>query len=81
MLVMLAWAAALPTPARANPWFGSSSVPSPEPFGVKRFCAACMETPMLLPMSVHDAPERRASVRGRPTVRWVRCGTPTRVGW
>jgi hypothetical protein len=25
-----------------------------------RFCAACLVTPMLRPISVHDAPERRA---------------------
>ena len=26
----------------------------------RRFCAACLVTPMLLPMSVQEAPERRA---------------------
>ncbi len=32
----------------------------PRALGTKRFWAACLVTPMLLPMSVHEAPERRA---------------------
>ena len=29
-------------------------------FGTNRFCTACLLTPMLRPMSVHEAPARRA---------------------
>ncbi|CPZ64006.1 Uncharacterised protein [Mycobacteroides abscessus subsp. abscessus] len=28
--------------------------------GTKRFCAACLDTPMLEPISLQEAPERRA---------------------
>ena len=37
--------------------------------GTNRFCAACLVTPMLRPMSVHDAPERRAWSTKCP-IRW-----------
>ena len=53
---------------RPNPWLGSRSDVSP-PFGTKRFCAACLLTPMLLPMSVQDAPERLAWSTKWP-IRW-----------
>ena len=43
---------------RPKPWSGSSVVASAR--GTNRFWAACLVTPMLLPMSVQDAPDRRA---------------------
>ena len=54
---------------RLNPWLGSRSDGSPGSFGTKRFWAACLVTPMLLPMSVQDAPERRAWSTKWP-IRW-----------
>ncbi|AMC74125.1 Uncharacterised protein [Mycobacterium tuberculosis] len=43
---------------RLKPWFESSVVASAR--GTNRFCAACLVTPMLLPISDQEAPERRA---------------------
>ncbi|ELP62079.1 hypothetical protein STRTUCAR8_02981, partial [Streptomyces turgidiscabies Car8] len=51
---------------RLKPWLGSRS---DSPFGTNRFCAACRVTPMLLPMSVQEAPERRAWSTKCP-IRW-----------
>src|SRR5690348_10470807 len=42
---------------RLKSWLAPASPPS---LGTNRFCAACRVTPMLLPMSVQEAPERRA---------------------
>ncbi len=44
---------------RLNPAFGSLFSASGS-LGTNRFCAACRVTPMLRPMSVQEAPERRA---------------------
>ena len=38
-------------------------------FGTNRFCAACLVTPMHLPISVHDAPDLRAWSTKWP-IRW-----------
>ena len=54
---------------RLNPWLGSRSFASPGSLATKRFCAACLLTPMLRPMSVQDAPERRAWSTKWP-IRW-----------
>ena len=54
---------------RLKPWLGSRSDGSPGSLGTKRFCAACLVTPMLRPISVHDAPERRAWSTKWP-IRW-----------
>ncbi len=54
---------------RLKPWPGSRSGVSPEALGTKRFCAACLLTPMLRPMSVQEAPERRAWSTKWP-IRW-----------
>ena len=43
---------------RSKPPFGSSVVVSAR--NTKRFWAACLVTPMLLPISVQEAPDRRA---------------------
>lgn len=65
------WAAITTLRARSvyrlkPPWLGSSSADS---FGTNRFCAVCRVTPMLRPMSVQDAPERRARSTKWP-IRW-----------
>ena len=54
---------------RPKPAFGSSAAVSVEPFATKRFWAACLVTPMLRPMSVQEAPERRAWSTKCP-IRW-----------
>jgi hypothetical protein len=51
---------------RLKPWSGLRSADS---LGTNRFCAACRVTPMLLPMSVQEAPERRAWSTKWP-IRW-----------
>jgi hypothetical protein len=45
---------------RLKPWLGSSGVADVCPRATKRFCAACLLTPMAAPMSDQDAPARRA---------------------
>ena len=45
---------------RPKPAFGIEGVGVVGVLGTNRFCAACLVTPMHLPISVHDAPERRA---------------------
>ena len=50
--------AARPRVKRPKPCSGSRVVGSAR--GTNRFWAACLVTPMLLPMWVQDAPERRA---------------------
>lgn len=54
---------------RLNPWLGSRSDSSPGSLATNRFCAACRVTPMLLPMSDQEAPERRAWSTKCP-IRW-----------
>ena len=62
----------------------SSGSISPDPLGTNRFWAACFVTPMRLPMSVHDAPERRAWSTKWP-MRWSatssRCSAASTASW
>ena len=53
----------------ANPALGSSAAASPAALGTNRFCAACLVTPMLRPISDQDAPERLAWSTKWP-IRW-----------